>query len=247
MWHNKRLYNLYIDYYNSIEPNKEVCYITGEVLPVTYKHSSKIRNSGDKAKLLSSNDSSNYTYRGRFADDTEAYSVSREVSQKAHLALRWLIERQGTAVDTAKFVIWESEMHPIIDAAQPFDIWEMFEDDEPLPKTNREYGKAVAKHIKGYRQSLDLSSKIMLMCVDAATPGRLSVVQYQEFAATDYYDHLEQWYRDASWHTLWFRNGKRYHGITTPSPYQIALFACGTERSDTGKRLKHIDISTIPK
>ena len=235
VWHNKRLYNLYIDYYNSIESKKEVCYITGEVLPVTYKHSSKIRNSGDKAKLLSSNDSSNYTYRGRFADDTEAYSVSREVSQKAHLALRWLIERQGTAVDTAKFVVWESEMHLIIDAAQPFDIWEMFEDDEPLPKTNREYGKAVAKYIKGYRQSLDLSSKIMLMCVDAATPGRLSVVQYQEFAATDYYDHLEKWYRDTSWHTLWFRNGKRYHGITTPSPYQIALFACGTERSDTGK------------
>lgn len=235
VWHNKHLYTLYINYYNSLESKKEVCYVTGETLPVTYKHSSKIRNSGDKAKLLSSNDSVNYTYRGRFADDVEAYSVSREVSQKAHLALRWLIERQGTAVDTAKFVVWESEMQPVIDAAQPFDLWELFEDDEPLPKTNREYGRAVAKYIKGYRQKLDFSSKIMLMCVDAATPGRLSVVQYQEFAATDYYDNLEQWYRDVSWHTLRLRNSKRYHGITTPSPYQIALFACGAERSDTGK------------
>ena len=235
VWHSKRLYDRYIAYYDSIDSQNALCYVTGETLPVTYKHSAKIRNSGDKAKLLSSNDSTNYTYRGRFSNDAEAYAVSREVSQKAHLALRWLIERQGTTVDTAKFVIWESEMQPVIDAAQPFDLWELFEDDELLPKTNREYGRAVAKYIKGYRQKLDFSSKIMLMCVDAATPGRLSVVQYQEFAATDYYNHLEQWYRDASWHTLWFRNGKRFHGISTPSPYQIALFAGGTERSDTGK------------
>ena len=184
---------------------------------------------------MSSNDNNNFTFRGRFCTQQEAYAVGRKTSQKAHLALRWLIERQGTTVDTAKFVIWESELQPVIDAAQPFDLWELFEDDELLPKTNREYGRAVAKYIKGYRQKLDFSSKIMLMCVDAATPGRLSVVQYQEFAATDYYNHLEQWYRDASWHTLWFRNGKRFHGISTPSPYQIALFAGGTERSDTGK------------
>ena len=192
VWHSKRLYDRYIAYYDSIDSQNALCYVTGETLPVTYKHSAKIRNSGDKAKLLSSNDSTNYTYRGRFSNDAEAYAVSREVSQKAHLALRWLIERQGTTVDTAKFVIWKSELQPVIDAAQPFDLWELFEDDELLPKTNREYGRAVAEYIKGYRQKLDFSSKIMLMCVDAATPGRLSVVQYQEFAATDYYDNLEQ-------------------------------------------------------
>lgn len=105
VWHSKRLYDRYIAYYDSIDSQNALCYVTGETLPVTYKHSAKIRNSGDKAKLLSSNDSTNYTYRGRFSNDAEAYAVSREVSQKAHLALRWLIERQGTTVDTAKFVI----------------------------------------------------------------------------------------------------------------------------------------------
>ena len=235
VWHNKRLYEQYIAYYNHFDSHKEICYVTGETNPVTYKHSAKIRNSGDKAKLLSSNDSANFTYRGRFSDDVEAYAVSREVSQKAHLALRWLIERQGTTVDTAKYVVWESQLQPVIDAAQPFDFWDLFEDDEPLPKTNREYGRAVAKYIKGYQQKLDFDSKIMLMCVDAATPGRLSVVQYQEFAATDYYDNLEKWYCEASWHASWSRDGKRCHGIATPSPYQIALFTSGVERSDTKK------------
>ena len=235
VWQCKRLYEQYIQYADSIATERDICYVTGNLVPVTYNHSKGIRFSSDSAKLLSSNDNNNFTFRGRFCTQQEAYAVGRKTSQKAHLALRWLIERQGTTVDTAKFVIWESELQPVIDAAQPFDLWELFEDDELLPKTNREYGRAVAKYIKGYRQKLDFSSKIMLMCVDAATPGRLSVVQYQEFAATDYYNHLEQWYRDASWHTLWFRNGKRFHGISTPSPYQIALFAGGTERSDTGK------------
>ena len=235
VWQCKRLYEQYIQYADSIATERDICYVTGNLVPVTYNHSKGIRFSSDSAKLLSSNDNNNFTFRGRFCTQQEAYAVGRKTSQKAHLALRWLIERQGTTVDTAKFVIWESELQPVIDVAQPIDRWELFEDDELLPKTNREYGKAVAKYIKGYRQKLDFSSKIMLMCVDAATPGRLSVVQYQEFAATDYYNHLEQWYRDASWHTLWFRNGKRFHGISTPSPYQIALFAGGTERSDTGK------------
>ena len=235
VWRCKRLYEQYIQYADSIATERDICYVTGNLVPVTYNHSKGISSSSDTAKLLSANDKNNFTFRGRFCTQQEAYAVGRKTSQKAHLALRWLIERQGTAVDTAKFVVWESEMQPVIDAAQPFDLWELFEDDEPLPKTNREYGRAVAKYIKGYRQKLDFSSKIMLMCVDAATPGRLSVVQYQEFAATDYYDNLEQWYRDVSWHTLRLRNSKRYHGITTPSPYQIALFACGAERSDTGK------------
>ena len=158
VWHSKRLYDRYIAYYDSIDSQNALCYVTGETLPVTYKHSAKIRNSGDKAKLLSSNDSTNYTYRGRFSNDAEAYAVSREVSQKAHLALRWLIERQGTTVDTAKFVIWESELQPVIDAAQPFDLWELFEDDELLPKTNREYGRAVAKYIKGRQHRADSRS-----------------------------------------------------------------------------------------
>ena len=239
VWQCKRLYDKYISYVESISKQIDLCYVTGEMLPVTYKHGSKIRNAGDKAKLLSSNDRENFTYRGRFSTDDEAYAVSSIVSQKAHLALRWLIERQGTTVDTAKYVVWESGLQPVFDASAQLGwdngFFDGFEDDVFFPKTNIEFGKAVAKYMKGYRQKLDIASKIMLICVDAATPGRLSVVQYQEFDATEYYDNLEKWYRDVSWHSCWHHNQKRYDGISTPSPYSIARFACGTERSDSGK------------
>lgn len=233
VWKCRRLYDKFIAYTESVAAQRDLCYVTGEMLPVTYKHSSRIRNTRDGAKLLSSNDKENYTYRGRFSTPAEAYAVSSIVSQKAHLALRWLIERQGTTVDTAKYVVWESHLQPILDAANPFGdngFFDDLEDDALLPKTNIEYGKAVAKYIKGYRQKLDFSSKIMLICVDAATTGRLSMVQYQEFRATDYYDNLEKWYKGVSWLARWSRNGKHCYGITTPSPYEIVRFAYGTEK-----------------
>ena len=246
VWKCQRLYDKYISYTNSIAAGTDLCYVTGEKTPITYKHSAKVRNATDKAKLLSSNDNANFTYRGRFADDREAYAVSSEVSQKAHLALRWLIERQGTTVGTAKYIAWESELRPILDMADTgaFSLFSDFEDDEILPKTNAEYGRAVSKRIKGYRQKLDDLSKIMFVCVDAATPGRLSMVLYQEFSTTDYYDNLEKWYAQASWHTFWFKDKKRYDGISTPTPYEIARYAYGTERSDSGKVV--IDDKLLP-
>lgn len=239
VWRCNRLYDKFIAYTDSRTAKRDLCYVTGEVLPITYKHSAKVRNSGDKAKLLSSNDSTNFTYRGRFAYDHEAYAVSSEISQKAHLALRWLIKRQGTSVGTAKYVAWESALQPILNVSDASDrmlsVFSDFEDNDARPKTNIEYGRAVSKLIKGYRQRLDDSSKIMFLCVDAATPGRLSMVQYQEFTATDYYIHLERWYTLASWHAFWYKDKKRYDGISTPSPYDIARYAYGTERSDSGK------------
>lgn len=60
--------------------NQQLCYATGELLSATYKHPSKIRNSGDKAKLISSNDESGFTYRGRFSGKEKALSVSYEFS-----------------------------------------------------------------------------------------------------------------------------------------------------------------------
>ena len=47
------------------------------------------RNSGDRAKLISSNDSANFTFRGeRFSDAGQALRIGYETTQKAHSALR---------------------------------------------------------------------------------------------------------------------------------------------------------------
>ena len=66
----------------------------------------KIRNEGDGAKLISSNDSQNFTYRGRFVSKEEAFAVGNETSQKIHNALKWIIRKQGTFFDTLAVVTW---------------------------------------------------------------------------------------------------------------------------------------------
>src|SRR5699024_10967607 len=72
-------------------------------------------------------DSSGYTYRGRFANPTEAVQIGYGVSQKAHHALRWLIQRQGTYVDSRYFVSFGLEQP---DVFEPFDgTGELMEED----------------------------------------------------------------------------------------------------------------------
>ena len=46
----------------------------------------KIRNSGDGAKLISSNDDKGFTFRGRFDLPSEAACVGRVTTEKAHNA-----------------------------------------------------------------------------------------------------------------------------------------------------------------
>ena len=71
-------------------------------------HPAKLRHTGDKAKLVSANDSSGFTFRGRFTDPygSQAAMVSYEVTQKAHNALRWLISRQGFRNGNQVYVSW---------------------------------------------------------------------------------------------------------------------------------------------
>ena len=77
---------------------KGVCMVTGDnEASLTLNHPKRIRHAGDGAKLISANDDTGYTFRGRFTDKTgqQACGVSYAVSQKAHNALRWLIGRQA--------------------------------------------------------------------------------------------------------------------------------------------------------
>lgn len=95
VWKSPELYNRYDAFYRQKAGEKRLCYVSGKMEACSDKHPSKIRNSADKAKLISGNDESGFTYRGRFTSKEQAVSVGYEVSQKAHNVLRWLIQKQG--------------------------------------------------------------------------------------------------------------------------------------------------------
>src|SRR5699024_3086638 len=105
VWEDTNLFNEFITYLETTtEMEMGYCYVTGKETLLTTQHGSRLRNAGDMSKLISANDSSGYTYRGRFAKSTEAVQIGYDVSQKAHHALRWLLQRQGTYVDSRYFV-----------------------------------------------------------------------------------------------------------------------------------------------
>ena len=187
VWKSKVLFDKYIAYYEALgkERDCQLCYASGKIVPVTYKHMARIRNSGDSAKLISSNDESNFTYRGRFANREEAFAVGEIVSQKAHLALRWLIKTGGISVGDEKYVAWESRLNEIpnvfgrivLDASENSGSFVKDKDDKVYAKTAEQYKNIIEMAIKGYKKNLDLnSSKVILMALDSATPGRLSII-----------------------------------------------------------------------
>jgi len=95
LWNDQNLWKDFISYYSHQESINDLCYVRGIEIPCSEMSPAKIRGGGDKAKLISSNDSIGFTYRGRFTKPSQVARIGYETTQKAHNALKWLIEKQG--------------------------------------------------------------------------------------------------------------------------------------------------------
>lgn len=227
LWKDESLYQAYIAYACGDCATSDICYASGEHGGITYKHPSKIRNTGDKAKLFSTNDESGFSYRGRFADKTQATAISFDYSQKLHNALKCLIKKQGYIVDGLCILVWENNLEEI---QKPFEGCS-FDDDEDgyIPESNTgEINKTLTiASITGTKNKYKSDSKTLLIMFDSATTGRLSMTEYAEVATSDYLSNLEKWHRDTSWICY----GKRH----SFSVYEIAACAYGNEEGSVLK------------
>lgn len=161
--------------------NRDFVILTGNTEAISYLHSRKIRNEGDGAKLISANDSQNFTYRGRFVCKEEAFAVGNETSQKIHNALKWIIRKQGTFFDTLVIVTWESNRSSMPrwnadteDIASEYDEEQDDWDDEENDESAVSDGNAITaekfyKAIRGYGQKIENTSSMILLSFDAAT------------------------------------------------------------------------------
>ena len=219
-WKDRTLQDCYIKYVRSQEREKGTCYLTGNMESISYLHSKKIRNEGDGAKLISANDSQNFTYRGRFANREEAVAVGSETSQIVHNTLKWIIRKQGAFFDTMTIVTWESDQlsmpkwnmdtESIIteyENEQEENDWDSWDDDwsEDNPITAEKFYKA----LNGYGKKVDNTSNMILLAFDAATPGRLAMIENVTLDTARYLKNIEKWHNDCNWiHEKW-KDGKR--------------------------------------
>lgn len=233
LWQDAALQDSYINYYLQKQSDKKFCYIMGKNLPICTNHPSRIRNSGDFAKLISSNDTSGFTYRGRFNNANEAFTISYEVSQKAHNALKWLIVKQGQRIGDKVFVLWgvKNEKTPWLLVSSLGFINKAEKDLDTKFELANKFNSAIT----GYKSQLDSKSKLILLGLDSATPGRLSVVFYREFMGqqgNEIIDNIKSWHETCTWrHSYKTEDGKRIYFDGAPSPIDIAKIAYGTEQN----------------
>lgn len=225
-WKDRTLQDCYIKYVRSQEREKGMCYLTGNMESISYLHSKKIRNEGDEAKLISANDSQNFTYRGRFANREEAVAVGSETSQIVHNTLKWIIRKQGAFFDTMTIVTWESDQlsmpkwdmdtESIIteyENEQEENDWDSWDDDwseeEEVSDGNPITAEKFYKALNGYGKKVDNTSNMILLAFDAATPGRLAMIENVTLDTARYLKNIEKWHNDCNWiHEKW-KDGKR--------------------------------------
>lgn len=200
LYKNTDVFDAYIKYYLGLDSKQDWCYASGQLAPCSTKHPSKIRNTGDKAKLISSNDTSGFTFRGRFSEASQVASVSYEVSQKAHNALKWLISLQGFSVGELTIVAWETSGKKLLKLEDDTeDSFFALEDEEEVIDTNITYAKQLERAVKSYKLNLGQNAEVVILALEAATTGRLSIRFYRKLAGSLFLDNVYKWHRTCFW------------------------------------------------
>ena len=178
-----------------------LCYVTGLQLPAMENHP-KVQGN---AKLISAKDDDfPFQFRGRFVADRSAATVSGLASSKAHSALRWLLNHQGFQKYGMNFVGWYTDKPALGDD----------EDGERLtPDTFESYINALFSAVQGYEKNWKVESdlddltdearaamdEVVILGLQAATDGRMSVTYEQELPGNVFIDHVERWRIACRW------------------------------------------------
>jgi len=246
-WRDVTLWDSWANYYLNSKSEKDICMVTGDKQILTNYHPKYIRREGDNAKIISANDTSGFTFRGRFIDDTQACGVGLETSQKAHYALAWLISRQGYQEGDLAVVAWAvsgaKTPQPTADTyAALYDT----EEESGIADTAQDMAIRLKKKIAGYRQEIGEREDVVVMAVDSATPGRLSIVYYRALKGSEFLERIEAWHETCAWrHTyrpieVQDEKGKTKKLYITfygaPAPADIAEAAYGSRLDDKLKK-----------
>ncbi len=244
-WEDPALQLSWQKFEQSLSAKTALCFMCGCEVRATQKHPKGIRKGGDNAKLISSNDTKGYTFRGRFHSSEEAASLGYESSQKAHNALRWLIKRQGSSIaDELVVVAWatggQSVPKPVVSTLEMFghdDADELilpektpyFEADTAIGDVGQALARKLNKRMQGYRAELNDRADVVVMALDSATPGRMAIVYYRELRGSEFLERIEHWHNALAWPQNF---GKELHFVGAPSPRDIAEAAYGRRVDD---------------
>lgn len=246
VWKDASLQQAWIGFDAANNALKGLCIVTGEAgIALASSHPKRIRHAGDGAKLISSNDASGYTYRGRFTDKEglQACGVGYVVTQKAHNALRWLLKRQAYRNGDQAIVAWAVAGKPVPDpwadslslilGIEAVDGAVAPADQAAVGDSGQSFALRLRRAIAGYGAMLDPIDDIVVMGLDSATPGRMAITFYRELKGSEFLARIEAWHTQYAWQQNF---GKDKHFVGAPAPHDIAEAAFGRRLDDKLKK-----------
>lgn len=221
VWKNRTLQQAYTSYYirSRTGNGRKFCALTGEVTMPASQHLKGIVSLNGNAKIISANDTSNFTYRGRFISPDEALTIGYEASQKAHNALKWVVANQAAIEGGRAFICWNPNGYAIPHIVSPI----LPAEEEARKPTD--YVEQLKKTIDGYKQKLPAGEDVVIAAFDAATSGRLAIAYYNELKGSDFLDRLAYWDSTCCWYD-------NQLGVVSPLLYNIVNYAFGTLRGE---------------
>lgn len=234
-WLDTELQNSFVQYYGNLlnsEAQKNISFYSGDEVALISSHSRGLRYPSDSAKLISSNQTSGFAFRGLFHDADEAVGIGYYESQKAHNALRWLIQKQGANINGKTFVAWSnagSDLPSFLSGSE--DLFGS--DTEQLVFTDEDFSRRLLEAVKGKKFDLEHGrDAVSIMVLNAATQGRLAIEFYTEMLTDDYIDRIAKWHERSAWEQFYMRDKQahRYYGVV--SPYYIAKLCYGENVKD---------------
>lgn len=231
VWEDPDIRSSWIKFLADKQRDRGLCMVTGDLTVLADNHPKRLRHGADGAKLVSSNDSSGFTFRGRFETAQQAYGVGSIATQKAHNALRWLIGRQGYKSGDQVFVAWavggSDVPDPFRNTAELFGAitdTKVEQHDQYGGDAGQYFALRLKKAIAGYRASLTDSADVVIMGLDSATPGRMAIIYYRELTGSEFLDRVTTWHQRCAWHQNYSKDN---HFTGAPAPQEIAEVAYG--------------------
>ena len=219
LWNKPCIQSRWIEYQESLIQkgrHKSLCCITGDL---DYPTEAYPKINGN-AKLVSANDDTGFTFRGRFYGDkdngdkselgSQAVILGKNASQKAFSVLKWLINRQGIRNGKQVILAWSNncisdEDKLLSNLYQGDDIYtSLFAKDkiDHSADLGLKTVEQLKKKFHGYKEKLAANEQISLLIVDepSKTGGRMSLTFYQEKLRDDYFRDLDEWQDDFAWY-----------------------------------------------
>lgn len=208
--------------------------------------------------------------------DGQACSVGLETTQKAHNILRWLIDRQGYRNGDQVIVSWAISGRRLPDPFKnTLGLFDELRDGASLDlalaqassfqatDAGQTFALKLKSKIAGYKSELGSTEGIVVMALDSATAGRISITYYRELTGSEFLDRIEDWHQSLAWPLRFRVKGdgftrkripKTIWAISAPAPVQIAEVCYGKKihdqlRKKTVERLLTciVDGAAIPR